>query len=333
MAASYKKKRFQRSQQNVGNKLKSKWKSCPQCFVKHYKKDCPCKQFSCHKCGKKGHIKSVCQSPQTSSEQTHAVESAGSVYSDFMSPSEIAQVSTSVYKRFGNQIWIRAAVNDNKMLFQWDTGSTCSMVGLNGYRRLGSPPCEPLNKTLRAYGERPLQIKGKCTVTVKVGNMEQRNLNLIVVNEENGSNLLGLDWSDRFGLTKGGLTSISDDSQVEEAVCSTRLFDKSMLKQKVDGFISLYSNVFTSNLGRCTKFKVPLHLKPNAKIVFHKPRPIPFARREAVKLEIDRLVERGVLEQINYSDWAAPIVAVSKPDGRVRICGDFKGLNQQLQID
>jgi len=79
--------------------------------------------------------------------------------------------------------------------------------------------------------------------------------------------------------------------------------------------------------------KVSLHLKPDLKTIFCKPRPIPFARKQAVKAEIDRLVSKRVLEQIDYSDWAAPIVAVSKPDDSVRICGDFKGLNQQLQVD
>ena len=40
-----------------------------------------------------------------------------------------------------------------------------------------------------------------------------------------------------------------------------------------------------------------------------------------------------MLENINYSEWAAPVVAVSKPNGAVRICGDFKALNRQLQVD
>ena len=39
---------------------------------------------------------------------------------------------------------------------------------------------------------------------------------------------------------------------------------------------------------------------------------------------VDRLVAEGTLEPDEYSDWAAPIVAVLKPDKKsVCICGDF----------
>ena len=32
----------------------------------------------------------------------------------------------------------------------------------------------------------------------------------------------------------------------------------------------------------------------------------------------------GVLEKINHSEWAAPIVPIPKADGSLRICGDYK---------
>ena len=32
----------------------------------------------------------------------------------------------------------------------------------------------------------------------------------------------------------------------------------------------------------------------------------------------------GIITHVKSSDWAAPIVPVTKPDGSVRICGDYK---------
>ena len=58
---------------------------------------------------------------------------------------------------------------------------------------------------LLAYRSRPLNVKGQCSVNVKLGDQLRKNMTLIVVNE-NGSNLLGLDWSDAFGLTSQGMS-------------------------------------------------------------------------------------------------------------------------------
>ena len=38
-----------------------------------------------------------------------------------------------------------------------------------------------------------------------------------------------------------------------------------------------------------------------------------------------------MIEKIDYSEWAAPIVPVKKPNGKIRICGDYKvTINQYL---
>ena len=55
-----------------------------------------------------------------------------------------------------------------------------------------------------------------------------------------------------------------------------------------------------------------------------KPRPVPFALREKVKKEIDRLIGKGVLQAVENSEWATPIVPVPKSNGQIRLCGDYK---------
>ena len=47
--------------------------------------------------------------------------------------------------------------------------------------------------------------------------------------------------------------------------------------------------------------------------------------RDLVEKELERLTQQGVLEPVQFADWAAPIVPVLKSDKKsVRICGDFK---------
>ena len=75
-------------------------------------------------------------------------------------------------------------------------------------------------------------------------------------------------------------------------------------------------------------------MRPDTTPTFCKPRSVPYALREPIEKELDRLVQQGVLEKVEYSEWAAPIAAVMKPDGNVRICGDYKvTINQYLEAD
>ncbi len=58
--------------------------------------------------------------------------------------------------------------------------------------------------------------------------------------------------------------------------------------------------------------------------IYLRPRPVPLALRPKVALEQEQLERDGVIEPVAFSAWAAPIVPVVKPDGSIRICGDFK---------
>ncbi len=51
---------------------------------------------------------------------------------------------------------------------------------------------------------------------------------------------------------------------------------------------------------------------------------MPYALKERVGTELDRLQASGVIEPVTFSRWAAPIVPVVKSSGEIRICGDFK---------
>ncbi|GFX67388.1 transposon Tf2-6 polyprotein [Trichonephila clavipes] len=75
-------------------------------------------------------------------------------------------------------------------------------------------------------------------------------------------------------------------------------------------------------------------MKPNYKPVFFKPRPVPFALKERVETELNRLVAEDIIEPVTYSDWATPIVPVIKQNGNLRICGDYKmTINPGLKIE
>ena len=74
---------------------------------------------------------------------------------------------------------------------------------------------------------------------------------------------------------------------------------------------------------------------PNAQPRFCKARQVPYALRGKVEQELTRLTQEGILQPVQFAEWAAPIVPVLKSDkSSVRICGDFKQtINQAAKLD
>ena len=68
------------------------------------------------------------------------------------------------------------------------------------------------------------------------------------------------------------------------------------------------------NLGTIKGVTAHLKLKENAVPQFFKPRPVPFILKERIADELQRLEKIGVLEKVEISDWAMPIVPVLKPE-------------------
>ena len=88
---------------------------------------------------------------------------------------------------------------------------------------------------------------------------------------------------------------------------------------------------FSEGLGVCTKTEVNFELKQNVKLVFKPKRNVPFSSKEDIEIELQRLQENGVVEKVDYSEWASPTVYVKKKNKKIRVCADFStGLNDCL---
>ncbi|XP_052242483.1 uncharacterized protein K02A2.6-like [Dreissena polymorpha] len=95
-----------------------------------------------------------------------------------------------------------------------------------------------------------------------------------------------------------------------------------------------YAVVFSDVIGKVKDIKARLTLKENARPRFMKARTVPYPLKPKIKKELDNLERQGILTKVNTSEWATPIVPVVKPNGDVRICGDFKAtVNQEINVD
>ena len=81
--------------------------------------------------------------------------------------------------------------------------------------------------------------------------------------------------------------------------------------------------LFNPELG-CYKGS-PLELPVTSQPGFYKPRMVPYALRDRVKIALDKMEVDGVIVKVDSSPVAAPLVPVGKSDGSgdIRLCGDF----------
>ena len=78
-------------------------------------------------------------------------------------------------------------------------------------------------------------------------------------------------------------------------------------------------------LGELKGLKAKISVDPSAQPRYCKAHPVPYALRDQFDQELDRLEREGIIEPVQFADWAAPVVPVLKQDKKsLRLCGDFK---------
>ncbi|KAK4474327.1 hypothetical protein MN116_000411, partial [Schistosoma mekongi] len=182
------------------------------------------------------------------------------------------------------------------------------------------PRIYPTQQTARSASGGMLNIAGEiyCPVTVKGVTQE----GVIFVTERPSLDLLGLDWLEKLKLMDRPISMICNN------VSTMKIEEKSIGEELMER----HKMVFSDGLGECTKFQATLTLRQGSKPVFRPKRPVPYAAIPVVEQELERLQKLGVIEPVNFSEWAAPIVVVKKTNGNVRLCADYStGLNEALE--
>ena len=119
-----------------------------------------------------------------------------------------------------------------------------------------------------------------------------------------GPSLLGRDWLSHVQL---------DWTQIDQ-----------VYNASLHSVLSRYPGVFQQGLGTLKGFKAKIYVEPDTLPRFNPACSVPYALRDKVEKELQRLQEEGTIEPVEFAEWAAPIVPVLKWDrNTVSICGDF----------
>ena len=200
------------------------------------------------------------------------------------------------------------SVNGQTLEMEIDTGASLSVISEKTYNNLVSKnratPLEKSGTVLRTYTGEEVKPKGSCTVDVCYEGGKY-SLPLVVVKEE-GPALLGRNWLEEIKINWPRIKQLtSHDKRLEE-------------------ILQKHAPLFGEGLGALQGTKARIHVDPTATPMFHKARPVPYALREKIEQDLERLQKGGTIEPVQYSEWATPIVPVMKNDGTVRVCGDYK---------
>lgn len=202
-------------------------------------------------------------------------------------------------------ITVKITIDNCLVKMEVDTGASMSIMSQSIFSQLW--PGRSLYTTdvrLQSYSKEPIPVVGCCYVNLGYRGQTVNNVPLIVV-QGSGPSLLGRNWLARSQL---------DWKQIHR-----------VQSYGLQAVLDRHSEVFRDGLGTMKGFAAKIYVDPNATPSFSPARSVPYALREKVEQELDRLHREGVLEPVEVSEWAAPIVAVLKADKtNVRICGDFR---------
>ena len=76
-----------------------------------------------------------------------------------------------------------------------------------------------------------------------------------------------------------------------------------------------------------------LDLNKNARPVKQRLRRFSKDRKEAIKVELVRLLAAGFIREVSHPDWLANPVLVPKSSGELRMCIDYTDLNKHCPKD
>ncbi|XP_034549867.1 uncharacterized protein K02A2.6-like [Notolabrus celidotus] len=292
---------------------------CFRCGGAHYANDCKFKEAVCHACNKKGHLAKKCRSSKGKSRPGQGKAPQAQAATHHLE-GDIEDAVCS-YNMFGVETdeeppepyYATITVEGQDIKFEIDSGATASVISEETYRKTWGSNLPPISKSkirLRTYTGQPIPHLGVLYVDIAAEGQKARAR--LVIAEGRGPSLLGRDILRKIRLNWHDIKYANTTEDI----------------------LRRYSDVFRDELGTLKGVTVNLHVDPEAPPRFFKPRAVPYAMKDKVEQELDRLQRQGIIEPVQFSRWAAPIVPVLKEDKTARICGDYKlTVNQVAKLE
>ncbi|XP_058817025.1 uncharacterized protein K02A2.6-like [Topomyia yanbarensis] len=244
---------------------------CWLCGALHFVRDSSYDNHKCSDCGQVGHREGYCDSAKSrkpGSRRKKRDVSAKVVVVDVCSVEQ--------RRRF-----VSVGLSGTDIRLQLDTASDITVIIRESWQKLGSPALLPATVKAKTASGNILSLDGEFECDVTIGESTRRDLIRVT---EKQLHLLGSDLVESFNLWSVPMDTFC--CHVSGSPAATAALQ------------SIFPNVFTDQLGLCSKTKVKLELKKSVRPVFCPERPVAYAMYDAVDQELDRLENLNIITNI-----------------------------------
>ena len=297
-------------------------KQCKYCGYKHLMLKSHCKAVgkTCSSCSQQGHFSSCCPQTKKFGRGVHAIDAAEvDQVEDTAADNYVHHLRDNSHTPAATSIYAQMLVQNKPVRFQLDTGSAVSILPLALVP--DGVTLKPSTKVLRTYDGTKLSPAGTVMMTlVNPQTQQQHPINFEVVRADHMP-LLGAS-----AVLELNLLTINESNFVRvDAV------NEGPLPTTKSAILDNYAAVFDNTLGNLPGPPVHLQLDPTVQPIILPARKLPLAMEQPVKSELARLVDAGVLEPVDKpTRWVNQMSVVERPNGKLRICLDPRGLNSAL---
>ena len=196
---------------------------------------------------------------------------------------------------------LSVTVDSKEIPMEIDTGTAVTLLSATDFSKLGChiETLKSPTMILKSYTGNIIECLGEKEMEFKIGDQ----LDSLLVRVVKGPSILGRDLMAEFKLPW---------QNIFQTVSTTN-----------EDIVSQYPNLFhNTTVGKLKGIQVSLRVK-EANPVFIKPRVVPFAIRSKYEEALEKLVAEDIIEKVEHSEWASPTVPIVKPNGDLRICGDY----------
>ena len=314
-------------------------KKCWRCGgTKHKPQSCNFRTETCFKCSKIGHTQSQCDQVKAYQQKMYQkkksfVKKAHHLDDESSAAENMDHLEDeSVNKLTNSTPYITTLlVNGSEVALEVDTGCPWTIVPKEVYSRIckDSKPTSSSIK-LKSYTGEKVDIYGEAIVDVQLEpDMMPEKLTLVVV--QKGASLMGRDWLEKYPQVLSTLASSTTPAAMQSPTDSVH-----NVQDALNGVLNKHAKLFdNSTIGLLKEYQAKVY--PHAENIdskFYKAAPVSYAARKQIDAALDELLSEGIITPVKTAEFACPIIAVPKPDGRMRICGNFKlTANKMLKVE